>query len=178
MPSKNELTAEYKILRFLNDRIEDYNIQEVALRKFLYDIPATETTSVLAELRGKGFIANKQNYELGLTITTLGQVRLNQIQREIDIEKDNIITTQKDDIIDLQKQLLRAQIKDHKWKRWDIYVGAVIGLLSSLILLFAQNRTSQKADNPDSSTEIIKVNVSTHQAAIDTVDVRFDTLKK
>jgi hypothetical protein len=80
---------EYKALRFLNDRFEVYNITDDVLKIALYDIPESEYTRGMTSLRDLGYIKNKDLYEKGLTITTQGQVRLQQMQKVVDKEKVN-----------------------------------------------------------------------------------------
>ncbi len=84
-----EQSCEYKALRFLNDRFELYNITDETLKVALYDIPESEYTRVMTSLRDLGYIKNKELYEKGLTITTQGQVRLQQMQKAVDKEKVN-----------------------------------------------------------------------------------------
>lgn len=82
-----ENSFEYKTLRFLNDRVELYNITEFALRIALYDIPENELNNGLVLLREQKLIDNKGLYEKGLTITKQGQVRLQQMQKFVNHEK-------------------------------------------------------------------------------------------
>lgn len=78
---------EYKTLHFLNERFEIYSIADHVLKTALYDIPENEYDQGMTSLRGKGYIKNKDEYEQGLTITTQGKIRLQQMQKEVDYEK-------------------------------------------------------------------------------------------
>jgi len=81
-----EHSFEYKALRFLNDRIERYDITDSSLKIVLYDIPENEYIRGMDVLRNIGHIKNKDLYEKGLSITSQGQVRLQQLQKIIDNE--------------------------------------------------------------------------------------------
>lgn len=85
-----ENSFEYKTLRFLNDRFELYDITEFALKTALYDIPESEFNQGITSLRNIGYIKNKDLYEKGLTITKQGQIRLNQMQKVVDSEKNQL----------------------------------------------------------------------------------------
>jgi len=82
-----EHSFEYKALRFLNDRIERYDITNHSLKIALYDIPENEFIQGMEALRNIGHIKNKELYEKGISITTQGQVRLQQLQKIVDNEK-------------------------------------------------------------------------------------------
>jgi hypothetical protein len=82
-----EHSFEYKALRFLNDRIELYDISEHDLRTALFDIPQNEYAQGVASLREIGYIKNKDLYEKGISITTQGQVKLQQLQKIVDSER-------------------------------------------------------------------------------------------
>lgn len=171
MDSAHEISEEYIILRFLNDFRNENGTSRTT---FSESLPLTEEQidSTLLIFKSKDYTIDKPN---GVSIGRQGEIRLNQMQKIIDFEKNQKIQKQDDEIISLQKQLIKAQITDHKWKRWDIYLGALIGLASSLILIFAQSKFQKKEETKSGTTEIIEVNVSTHQAAIDTMSVLIDT---
>jgi len=80
-------TFEYKALRFLNDRIELYNITDYSLKIALYDFPENQYIQEIDSLRNIGYIKNKDLYEKGLSITDQGQIRLQQLQKIVDREK-------------------------------------------------------------------------------------------
>jgi hypothetical protein len=82
-----EQSFEYKALRFLNDRIERYDITDHSLKIALYDIPENEYIQGMDILRNTGYIKNKELYEKGLSITSQGQVKLQQLKKNIDNEK-------------------------------------------------------------------------------------------
>lgn len=81
-----EHSFEYKALRFLNDRIERYDITDHSVKIALYDIPEMEYIQGMDVLRNKGYIKNKELYEKGLSITSQGQVRLQQLQKIVENE--------------------------------------------------------------------------------------------
>lgn len=81
-----EHSFDYKALRFLNDRFERYDITDHSLKIALYDIPENEYIQGMDVLRNIGYIKNKELYEKGLTITSQGQVRLQQLQKSVDNE--------------------------------------------------------------------------------------------
>ena len=72
---------EYKALRFLNDRIERYDITDHSLKIALYDIPENEYIQGMDVLRNNGYIKNKELYEKGLSITPQGQVKLQKTSK-------------------------------------------------------------------------------------------------
>ena len=82
-----EQAFEYKAFRFLNDRFECYDITDHSLKIALYDIPENEYKQGMDTLRNSGYLKNKELYEKGLSITSQGQVRLQQLQRIVDNEK-------------------------------------------------------------------------------------------
>jgi hypothetical protein len=82
-----EHSFEYKALRFLNDRIERYDITDHSLKIALYDIPENEYIQGMDHLKNVGYVKNKELYEKGLSITPQGQVKLQQLQRIVDNEK-------------------------------------------------------------------------------------------
>jgi hypothetical protein len=78
---------EYKALRFLNDRIECYNITHYSFKIALFHIPEKEFIQGIDGLRNIGYIKNKELYEKDLTITLQGQIRLQQFQKIAENEK-------------------------------------------------------------------------------------------
>jgi hypothetical protein len=82
-----EQTFDYKALRFLNDRVELYNITDNSMRIALYDFPENEYVQGMVMLRQVGYVNNKDLREQGLSITSQGQIRLNQLQRIVENEK-------------------------------------------------------------------------------------------
>ncbi len=83
---------EYRALRFLNDRIELYNITDQSLKIALYDFPENDYIRGTDSLKKAGYIKNKELYEQGLSITAQGQVRLQQLQKIVDREKEQAKT--------------------------------------------------------------------------------------
>lgn len=86
-----EHSFEYKALRFLNDRIERYDITDHSLKIALHDIPENEYIQGMDMLRNIGYIKNKELYEKGLSITSKGQVRLQQLKKSVDNENNQEI---------------------------------------------------------------------------------------
>jgi hypothetical protein len=82
-----ERSFEYKALRFLNDRFELYNITDHCLKIALYDFPESDYILGINSLRTAGYIKNKELNEKGLSITTQGQVKLQQLQKIVENEK-------------------------------------------------------------------------------------------
>src|SRR6187401_1569917 len=82
-----EQSFEYKTLRFLNDRFELYNITDQTLKIVLSDFTDNDYNQGIDSLRKAGYLKNKELYQQGLSITTQGQTRLQQLQRIVDNEK-------------------------------------------------------------------------------------------
>jgi hypothetical protein len=82
-----EQSFEYRALRFLNDRIELYNIDDQSLKIALYDFPENQYSEGIDSLRKENYLKNKDHYDKGLSITNQGQLRLQQLQSIIDKEK-------------------------------------------------------------------------------------------
>jgi len=102
---------EYNILKYLNENIEKYNIQEIDLRRHfnegLKKFTSADFDNDLPKLRAANYIDNKKEHEKGLGITVDGKIRYNQLHEHIetlksinkvaDKEKENADVTKKAD---------------------------------------------------------------------------------
>ncbi len=88
--------SEYKILRYLNDRNEEYNVQDNQLRGLLHTIPNDKYDKLIGSLLERKYIDHKTQNERGWTITTDGQKELNYLQTTINNKtSENLITSTK-----------------------------------------------------------------------------------
>jgi hypothetical protein len=171
---------EYKALRFLNDRFEEYTIDETTFRAFLAEFPTIEFDEGIAKLRTNKYLSNKTSPDRpnGLTITPDGMKRLNRMQEHINTLDALKISEQKDKLIDLQAEnlrlsnnLLEVQIPQVKRKNWHAVIGYLAGL-GSMWFGWYLGHSSEKPDREP----IIQVHVGTHEARIDTLLNKADTI--
>ena len=136
-------SPEYKILRFLNDRYELYDITDHAMRLCLYDVPKDQLESTMIRLREIKYVKNKDLKELGLTITDEGKTRLQQMQKVVDNEKN----------IGSKKPI---------WKRFETYkdILGIAGILSAIIFAFLNYQNSSNNNDLKQETKALRDSIS------------------
>ncbi len=82
-----EQSFEYKVLRFLNDRIECYDVTDQSLKIVFYDVPSNEYREGMEQLKKGGYVKNKDVHGQGISISSDGQTKLQQLQKMVDAEK-------------------------------------------------------------------------------------------
>lgn len=151
----SEQSFEYKALRFLNDRIERYDITDHSLKIVLYDIPENEYMQGMGTQKKIGYIKNKELYEKGLSITPQGQVKLQQLQTIVDHEKKQEIHSKIKYPLGLSQELF-----------WTVLITLVSGAFG-LGLYFGSNRFDRNLIELSDTNKELK----------DTIKVRENTIK-
>jgi cation transport regulator ChaC len=146
---------EYKVLRYLNDRIEDYNIQDNQLRGLLHSVPDDRYNKLIESLLERKHIDHKTQNEKGWTITNDGQKELNYLQTNINNRtSENLIASTK----------------------FNTYATLILAIGAVVISILQYCQSSKQTEIMEKQLRLDSLSNTKYELVHDTVYIRCDSL--